>query len=188
MRTSPQLEFSPGFFLTLAALLLMLPLGWCLALIGAAAFHELCHLLALRLCGGQVRLTQLGAGGAVIRACALTPGKTLLCTLAGPIGALLLLCLVRWFPRLALCAALQSAFNLLPIGGLDGGHALRCCLELLLPPSTAAAACRTTERVILILIGGLGFCGTFILKLGLLPILAAGILILKGTGGKIPCK
>ena len=112
----------------------------------------------------------------------------MLCSLAGPIGALLLLCIVRWFPRLALCAALQSAFNLLPIGGLDGGHALRCCLELLLPPSTAAAACRTTERVILLLIGGLGFYGTFILKLGLLPILAAGILILKGTGGKIPCK
>ena len=169
-------------------MLLVLPLKWCAALAGAAAFHELCHLLALRLCGGQARAARFGAGGAVICAWAVPAGKALFCTLAGPLGALLLLPLARWFPRLAVCAVMQSAFNLLPVSGLDGGHALRCCLELLLPPAITAAACRIIERIVLLLTGFLGLYGTFVLHLGLLPVLAAGILILKYHSGKIPCK
>lgn len=188
MRTSPHFEFTPGFFLFLAGMLLILPLDWCLALMTAATFHEVCHLLALRLCGCHPHLTQLGASGATIQAHNLSPIKTLLCTLAGPLGALLLLPLVRCFPRLVLCAVIQSSFNLLPISCLDGGHALRCCLEQFLPPNTVAFICMCIEKLVLILIACFGLYGTFILKLGLLPLLAAGILIFKGSGGKTPCK
>ena len=187
MRTSHLRECSPGFLIGAAAALLILPLNWFLALLLAAGFHELCHLLALRLCGGQLRGIRFGTGGAVIRAAPLPPAQALLCSLAGPLGGLLLLSLSRWFPRLALCAAIQSAWNLLPVSGLDGGQALRCCLELILP-SSAESLCRITERIILVFLCILGLYGTFILHLGIVPVLAAASLIIKATNGKIPCK
>ena len=188
MRTSHLPECSAGFLLTLAGAFLLLPLRWVTAAVGAALFHELCHLLALRLCGEQVQFIRFGAKGAIIHAHALSPGKALLCTLAGPLGALLLLLLARWFPRLSLCAAVQSAYNLLPVSGLDGGHALHYILSPFLPPRTVSTICRWLEVAVMILIGILGLWGTFVLKLGLLPVLAAGLLISKGTNGKIPCK
>lgn len=168
--------------------MLLLPLNWLLAAAGAAIFHELCHLLALRIYGGQFTGIHIGAGGAVIHAAPLPPGPALFCSLSGPLGGLLLLFFARWFPRLALCALLQSVYNLLPLTGLDGGHALAYFLELILPPNTAQRICRIIEQLLLLLLIFLCLYCTFILHLGLLPILAAGNLVLKGSGGKIPCK
>lgn len=188
MQTFRRPEFSAGFLPALAGAVLLLPLGWLFAAAAAAAFHELCHILALRICGGQVRDIRFTSRGAVIHAPPLSPARTLFCTLAGPLGSLLLLHLARQFPRLALCAAVQSFYNLLPISGLDGGHALSCILSPFLPPRSVEKICRTTEILILILIGILGLWGTFVLKLGLLPVLTAALLICKGRNGKIPCK
>lgn len=188
MRTCRQFDVSPGFLFSLATALLLLPLNWFFALTSAALFHEACHLLALRLLGGQAQRIHLDAGGAVIQALPLSTGKALLCTLAGPMGSLLLLLLARWFPRLALCAAVQSAFNLLPVGNSDGSHALEYCAGIFLPPRTVQTLCRGTALTLLILIAILGFYGTWILKLGILPALTAGYLVIKGRNGKIPCK
>ena len=55
--------------------------------------------------------------------------RELLAVLAGPAGSLLLLSLYRVLPRVAVCAAVQGFYNLLPIEPLDGGRALRLCLE-----------------------------------------------------------
>lgn len=181
-------ELRPGFLIGIAAALLLLPLQWLIALSLAAGFHEFCHLAALRLCGRQAGGIHLTTGGALIYGPPLPPAQALLCSLAGPAGGLTLLCLSRWFPRLALCAAIQSAYNLLPVSGLDGGHALHHFTALFLPPRAAEAVCRLVQGIILIAAGILGFYGTFILRLGLLPILAAGSLVIKGTNGKIPCK
>ena len=188
MRTCRQPDISPGIFFGLAAAMLLLPLRWLLALIFAALVHEACHVLAVRLCGGQIGHIRFGAGGAVIQAFSLSPGKALFCTLAGPLGSLLLLPLARWFPRLAICAAVQSIYNLLPVQGLDGSHAFRYLAAVFLPPRAAESLCRITERLLLAALAFLGFYGTFILKLGVLPILIAGCLVIKGTSGKIPCK
>ena len=188
MRTFHQPEYSAGFLLTLAGAMLLLPLRWLLAAAGAAAFHELCHLLALQICRGQVRGIRLGARGAVIDALPLSPAKDLFCTLAGPLGALLLLPLARWFPRLALCAGIQSMYNLLPVAGLDGGRALERTLSLFLPSGTAEKVCGAVDVLVKVLMAALGLWGTFVLKLGLLPVLAAILLIRKGRTGKIPCK
>lgn len=188
MRSFRQPECSPGFLISLACILLFLPLRWFLALVISAAFHELCHLLALRLCGGQVRQFRFGSFAAVINAAPLSPVKALLCSLAGPAGGLLLIAFARWFPRLALCAAVQSAYNLLPVRSLDGGHALRFLLEAFLPPEITDTLCTAIEHALLFLVSGLALYATFIVRLGLLPVLAAGSLILKATGGKIPCK
>ena len=181
-------DFSPGFFIGLGIALLLLPLHWLLAAAGAAAFHELCHLAALKICGGQVTGFHIGVGGAVIRTGPLSAGKALFCTLSGPLGGLLLLLFGRWFPPLAICAFVQSVYNLLPLTGLDGGHALALFLELILPPNTAQRICHVVEQFVLFLLILLCLYCALILHLGLLPILAAGNLVLKGSGGKIPCK
>ena len=188
MRIFRQPDCAPGLLIGLALLLLILPLRWILALLVAAAFHELCHLLALRLCGGQCRRIRLGAFGAVIQAAPLPPPQALFCSLAGPAGGLLLIGLARWFPRLALCGAMQSAFNLLPIRGLDGSHALRFFLELFLPPTAVDLVCRITEEILLFLACLSALYCTAILKLGIVPLLAAGSLVVRATAGKIPCK
>lgn len=188
MRTSLYPEISPAFFPLLAAMVLLLPLRWCLAFFAAALVHEACHLLALRLCGGKPFRFSLGGAGAGILASPLPAGQALFCTLAGPLGGMLLVSLARWFPRVAICAAVQSAFNLMPVRSLDGGRILRICLEHFLPPDTADSLCRRTEAAIFALTAALGIYYSFVLKLGLLPVLAAGMVITKGRIGKTPCK
>ena len=89
---------------------------------------------------------------------------------------------------MAICAFVQSVYNLLPLTGLDGGHALALFLELILPPNTAQRICHVVEHFLLFLLILLCLYCALILHLGLLPILAAGNLVLKGSGGKIPCK
>ena len=188
MQPYRQFDIRPGFLFGIASALLVLPVKWFLAFMIAALFHEGFHLLALRILGGQIQQIRIGAGGAIIKASPLPPGRSLICTLAGPLGSLLLLPLARWFPRLVLCAVIQSAYNLLPIGDLDGSHALKLCAELLFSPHTAEILCRIAGLVLLLAIIILGLWCTFILNLGILPLLFAGSLVIKGTIGKIPCK
>lgn len=61
----------------------------------------------------------------------MSPGRELLCVLAGPAVSFSLLALARFFPRIAICGLVQGIYNLLPIYPLDGGKALRCMVSLL---------------------------------------------------------
>jgi stage IV sporulation protein FB len=106
----------------------MLPLRWLIAAFLAAAFHELCHIFAVILCGGRVKSLQIGGRGAVISAGRMSTAKNIYCILSGPMGSLLLLPFAPWIPRIAICGLFQGLFNLLPIYPLDGGRALRCIL------------------------------------------------------------
>ena len=49
MRIFRQFELDPRLFVSSAITLLILPLPWCIALIFSAGFHEICHLIALRI-------------------------------------------------------------------------------------------------------------------------------------------
>lgn len=62
----PECTVSGGFFLLVGWFALCC--GWQMALtvLGAAAWHEFGHLLALRLCGGEARRLRVGMLGAVI--------------------------------------------------------------------------------------------------------------------------
>lgn len=120
-----------------AVMLLLLPLDWLLSVFLASSFHELCHYLAVRLCGGVVYRMSVDVSGAKMEISPLPPGKELVCALAGPFGSGLLATTVHFLPLIGLCGLAQGAFNLIPVYPLDGGRALRCGLQLLLPERKA---------------------------------------------------
>lgn len=118
----------PRVYILLALLLLVLPIRWVAAAVLAAVFHESCHMAAVYLLGGRCEGIRLSAQGARMEATLPAFRGELLSILAGPAGSLLLLSLYRVLPRVAVCAAVQGFYNLLPIEPLDGGRALRLCL------------------------------------------------------------
>ncbi len=127
-----EIRIRAGACLMGALWLLILPLGWILAAGAAALIHELGHLLALWVAGERVRMLELGAFGARIETGPLEPETELVCALAGPLAGALVCLGWRLWPEAALAAAIQTAFNLLPLLPLDGGRALNsfrniCC-------------------------------------------------------------
>ena len=182
------LAFSPEWCVVLAFCLLILPVRWVTAWVIAAAVHEVCHYAAVRVCSGQVLSVKVGLRGAIMETEPIENRRGVLCALAGPIGSILLIFLAKWLPRLAVCGFLQAVYNSLPIFPLDGGRALRCTLQTVLPAVWAVRIERWLKNCLLLILMALGFYATFILALGPLPILFAIIVWLKGENIKIPCK
>lgn len=182
------LQVSPFFYVVLALLLLLFPLQWLLAAILAAAVHELSHIGMIRLCKKKILSIRIHINGAIIETEPMSGAKEMICALAGPVGGLLLVFLVRWFPRVAICGVIHSLYNLLPIYPLDGGRVLYCGLEILFTRTHARRICEGIGVALLIGILAIGCYGTFVLRLGVLPLIAALVLWQKNGMIKIPCK
>ena len=178
-RSDFSVSVSPGICFLLAFWMLILPIKWLFAMVAAAGFHELCHYGMVHLVRGKVISVQISGFGARMEVDGLSDGKELICALAGPAGGLILLIFARWIPRIAICAAVQALYNLLPVYPLDGGRALRCGATLMLPPDKADKFCVWAERIALCAISVLALYGTIWLDLGLFPVLMAAFLILK---------
>lgn len=182
--------------LFLAAMLLILPLQWIGAALLAGLVHELAHAGAVWLCGGCIHRIRIGTGGAAMEIAPLDHARELFCALAGPVGGLLLFPLGQWLPRTALCAAIHSLYNLLPIYPLDGGRAIRNLTRLLFKQKTADRICKYIECIICFLLVLLGFYAVFIWRLGLLPALFTVLTLLHirtvrqnpSDTLKFPCK
>ncbi len=177
------IQISAAAYILLAVAILILPLGWILAAITAAVFHEVFHLAAVYLCGGSVMGIAVGERGAVISVAPMKPWKELICALAGPLGGLLLLAFARYTPRIAVCAAFQSLYNLLPIYPLDGGRAVQCMAQIAFP-KYFESICLAIEWICLIFMACLSIYACFWLRLGLLPMFLCAVTILR----KKPCK
>lgn len=174
----------PVLFLYLAFLILILPLKWILAAAISIAFHELCHIFVIRVLRIRIDSMRIGIAGANIRTEPMTNVQELLCALAGPLGGLLLLLFARWVPRISVCAAFHSLYNLLPVYPSDGGRALRCGARLMMKEKDAERVCSSIETVFVICLILLGLYAAFCLRLGLLPLLLSSVIAAR----KIPCK
>ena len=131
------LEISGVSWILGALLILVIPLNWLLAAATAAVFHELSHSAAILLLGGKIHGLKILPDGIRMETSPMTAWQEILCSLAGPLGSLLLVLLGKHTPRIALCALVQGCYNLLPVYPLDGGRALRCLLGWFLPPKAA---------------------------------------------------
>lgn len=108
----------------LALWLLVVPLNWVSGALIAAVIHELGHLTALWLWDVPVLGLVADWSGAEIRTGPMEPWEELCCALAGPLAGALVCLFWRWFPEAAVCAGVQTSFNLIPLYPMDGGRAL----------------------------------------------------------------
>ena len=121
-----RIEYTPSFFIYLSAALLFLPLPWLVSLIIAGVLHEFGHIIVLLLMKIPIFSVLLCAGGTKILTGEMSMKQELIAAAFGPLTGLLLCSLFPWFPKLALCAFVQTLFNLLPIGNFDGARIIRC--------------------------------------------------------------
>ncbi len=171
-----KVQTGKSLWLVLGILILALPLKWLVAVATSIAVHELCHYYAVRMCGGHVYSMRISATGMQMRTSSLSPGKELFCSLAGPAGGVLLFFLSMRMPRLALCALIHSAYNLIPLYPMDGGRAVENLL-LLLFPRYGPRIFLWLERVLGAVIVVICLWASLVQKLGIIPlILAAGVL------------
>lgn len=171
-----RIRTTAGVWLLLALLVMLLPLPWLLAVCISSIFHELCHLAAVKLTGGSVTGLFFRADGAHLETLPMPPLKSAVCSLAGPMGSLLLLFSARWMPRTALCAAVQSAYHLLPLYPLDGGRALRSLGEFFGWNSYVLSAVECSVMAMLAL-AGIYLAVTA--KLGLVPVCLSAAMIFR---------
>ena len=182
------ISVSADFYIAMAAGVLLLPLPWISAWLFSALFHELCHYIAVRICGYTVSGIRISLKGVFMETEALSAANEAICAYAGPIGALVLLLLARRFPRVAVCTIVQSLYNLLPVFPLDGGRGVGCILRNVLGDERGKQAFVIVEGFVLLALLFLALFAYIKLGLGLLPVLAVIFIIVKNKKINIPCK
>ena len=174
-----KLSVSVGFYLMLALMLLLIPFRWLFSAIVAAIFHECCHYVAIRLLCRHSATVKLYSYGARMPLPEMSRSKEMLCAMAGPVGGLFLTAFASLFPRLAVCAFLQSVYNLLPIYPLDGGRVIHALLSMLFSPPKAVTITRMIEICIKVGICLAGLYGCFFLHLGVFPLFVAALVCIR---------
>lgn len=155
----PPVEAGFGFFLLLSIFLLLDKSGIGLLCITAALLHELGHLVALGLL--RVRLLRVclsPLGVRIEREESYSLKAELAINLAGPAINLMVAagsCLMGMTVFSAVNLAL-GLFELCPLPSLDGGQAMFCLLQMILPLQKAQRACNIVETAACVLLLGGG--------------------------------
>ena len=166
-------------YLYLTLLLLMIPVQWIISWIMAIIIHELCHWIAVKICGGSILHIKIGIGGAQLRCSNLSDICRLFAIICGPLGGIFVIFIGKWFPRVALCSFFLSIYNLIPLLPLDGGQIFRILIK-------SDRIFSILQNVFLLSFILLALFATFYLHLGVLPMLVMLGIYLKCR--KIPCK
>lgn len=180
-------EITPDFCVGIALMVLVLPLKWVISWFIAASFHELCHIFAIRWMKIPICSAAVSFSGAVLKTGPMNGKEEFICALAGPVGGLSLLLLFRWMPMISICAFIQSGFNLLPVFPLDGGRALRSFLIRLFREPFGRRLSYTIETGAVLALCFLGWMAAFVWDLGIVPLIAAVILLIKNIPIKTAC-
>lgn len=183
-----RVRIDPQVIIVLVILMLTFPIHWISAWLIAACTHELFHCVGVYICGGRIYDITVGLNGAKIETSGLPTAKEICCLLIGSIGTLGWILFSTYFPRLSICAALQSAYNLLPFPCLDGGQALCRILDAIFMPRVARCICKCVQYITILLIVAVCLYCSIVWEMGILPILLAIIILLRYGQIKIPCK
>ena len=175
-----KIRISPYAYISGVLLLMVVPARWWIGAVLAAFFHELSHLGAIYLTGGQVIGISIGGLGAKMETLPMSRGREVLCALAGPLGSLLVAFGLPFFPEASLCATVQGIYNILPVYPLDGGRILRALFP--------EAVCAGIEVFTFIMLLGLGIWCCFAADLGILPMIPGFAALIRTVNRKIPCK
>ena len=186
-----------SFFVVIAVLLLFDRSGEARNRHAAAALHECAHLASMRALGclpERIRFTAFGVD--IVRPCRPDHGylRDAAVSLSGPAANLTAAALISLFSgsaahNSALANFALFAFNILPVGPLDGGQALYSLLCLRWEPDAAARAVGIVSFVFLAPVATTGFLtlfrspGNFTLLLVCVYLMALLIFKRDGRGG-----
>ena len=138
-------DISPAFALAAALIYLLDGQGIFALAVISAAVHELGHYAALCAFGARPYLLRLELTGAAMYfdESRLSYGREIIAAIAGPAAGLVLTlgAAIMKAHALAGVSLVLSLFNLLPIGGLDGGRVLSALLSMLLDHDRAQRVC-----------------------------------------------
>ena len=188
MNRAEKLRFdvSPAFALAAALIYLLDEQGIFTLAVISAVVHELGHYAALVIFGAKPYLLRLELTGAAMYfdESRLSYGRELVAALAGPTAGLLLAFAAAFCGAHALSGVslLLSVFNLLPIGGLDGGRVLSALLSMLLDHERAQRICFWVTIICAAAMLGTGVYFMLHAHSGGALILAGGVMLIKTTG------
>lgn len=126
----PKIFFARGIWLVYAGALLFLPLEWIFGWGIAVFVHEASHYIALVLLKCNIHSVYIGYGGVRMQTGPLSPKEEILCAIAGPVGGLLPMLIIRRLPSAGVSAMILSLYNLLPFYPMDGGRVMRTFLKI----------------------------------------------------------
>lgn len=180
--------FTAGFCISMAISLCILPLNWVCGWLLAMTVHEFCHCVAVWGCGGIIRKIRLTFLGAEIYADTNGNGREIVCSLAGPVGGLLLLVFHKALPVTAICTVVLSVFNLLPLRNFDGGRTLFCLLRIFLKHGQARVVSDMIDMIVRILLFVAVSLVSWRVRWGIPVVFAVILLFRKHVSIKSACK
>lgn len=179
---------SAKVYIIAAIAMLLFPFKWITAWVLAALTHEMGHYIALRIFSHNFSKIKVGVFGANMDTSALKPIQAIFCYLSGPLLGAMLLFFHRLFPRFAICAFVQTCYNLLPVYPLDGGKALSVFLEAFVGDVVGKRLFSVVETSILIIGALSALYLSLYLRMGLLPLIFFILFLINNKKIKIPCK